>query len=194
MPERFAVLVSVVVFVLFALVLPVVRLWRQTRVFGVVLHRGLATGMSAWIVALLAWGVAVAALEPSRLGIVVSPAGVRLGGWGLIGAGLVVLMLAQAQMGASWRIGIDARPTPLVTHGLYAVVRNPIYTSMSLMLLGLVAVTPSVAMLVAWAITTSVAAVQTRREERHLLSLHGEAYRRYAERVGRFVPGVGRLG
>jgi protein-S-isoprenylcysteine O-methyltransferase Ste14 len=34
---------------------------------------------------------------------------------------------------------------------------------------------------------------QARLEERHLLRVHGEAYRAYAARVGRFVPWMGRL-
>jgi len=38
-----------------------------------------------------------------------------------------------------------------------------------------------------------VVAVQARLEEEHLEALHGSAYRDYAARVGRFVPGVGRL-
>jgi len=36
-------------------------------------------------------------------------------------------------------------------------------------------------------------AAQTRLEEKHLAGLHGPSYRAYAARVGRFVPGVGRL-
>ncbi|MHC4447722.1 MAG: hypothetical protein ACYSXF_08095 [Planctomycetota bacterium] len=34
---------------------------------------------------------------------------------------------------------------------------------------------------------------QTRAEEEHLAAMHGDPYRTYAARVGRFVPGVGRL-
>src|SRR5262245_13319493 len=124
MNERYAVLAAVVVFSLFGLVLPVVRLWRRERVFGVVLKRSLAAGMTGWLVALLAWGIAVAWVEPARLGVVASPPWARAVGWALISGGLLLLMLAQAQMGASWRIGIDSRPTALVTRGLYAAVRN----------------------------------------------------------------------
>ena len=39
-------------------------------------------------------------------------------------------VLAQLQMGASWRVGIDDRPTELVTGGLFRVVRNPIFTAL----------------------------------------------------------------
>jgi protein-S-isoprenylcysteine O-methyltransferase Ste14 len=35
-------------------------------------------------------------------------------------------------------------------------------------------------------------ALQARLEEAHLLALHGDAYRSYARRAGRFVPGIGR--
>ena len=34
---------------------------------------------------------------------------------------------------------------------------------------------------------------RVRQEERHLLRTHGAVYAEYAARVGRFVPGVGRL-
>ena len=35
--------------------------------------------------------------------------------------------------------------------------------------------------------------IQARLEEAHLIRLHGAAYRAFAARVGRFLPGVGRL-
>lgn len=187
MTERQLVLAAVVVFFFLGLVLPVARLWRRERVFGVVLHRVLAAGMSAWLLGILAWGIAVA------LGAPLGPAPFHHVGWAFVATGLAVLVRAQAQMGAAWRIGIDPRPTGLVTHGLYAVVRNPIYSAMSLMLLGLCLVTPSPVSWALWAVTTAVAAVQTRREEAHLQSLHGDRYRQYAARTGRFLPFVGRL-
>jgi protein-S-isoprenylcysteine O-methyltransferase Ste14 len=50
----------------------------------------------------------------------------------------------------------------------------------------------------AWTVMTAVMAlvviaIQTRLEEAHLGALHGEAYRAYASRVGRFFPGIGLL-
>jgi protein-S-isoprenylcysteine O-methyltransferase Ste14 len=51
-----------------------------------------------------------------------------IGGAMLIVAGLVLLVVAQLQMGASWRIGIDETSTPgLIETGLFRFCRNPIF-------------------------------------------------------------------
>jgi protein-S-isoprenylcysteine O-methyltransferase Ste14 len=105
-------------------------------------------------------------------------------------AGLAVVVAAQAQMGASWRIGIDDRPTGLVTRGIFAVVRNPIYSGMLLALGGVVALSPAPVGFVAWVAMAQLVAVQTRLEEQHLALAHGEEYVRYSRRVGRFWPNV----
>jgi hypothetical protein len=46
----------------------------------------------------------------------------------LLAVSFIWTLLAQAQMGNSWRIGIDANTkTPLVTHGIFGISRNPIF-------------------------------------------------------------------
>jgi protein-S-isoprenylcysteine O-methyltransferase Ste14 len=64
---------------------------------------------------------------------------------------------------------------------------------MLLLVVGLVAIAPSVVTGSIVVLATILIAVQARLEERHLLSVHGAAYRVYASRVGRFVPGLGTL-
>jgi protein-S-isoprenylcysteine O-methyltransferase Ste14 len=98
-------------------------------------------------------------------------------------------------MGDAWRIGTDPRQrTPLVTAGLFAIVRNPIYASLIPVLLGLALLVPSVAALASVALFVAAIEIETRYvEEPHLRRLHGRDYDRYAARTGRFLPGVGLL-
>lgn len=111
-----------------------------------------------------------------------------LTGWGLLLLALVWLLVAQAQMGIAWRVGIDAhQPTPLVQHGLFSRSRNPIFLSMRVALLGLVLVAPSAATLVLLVASELLMQVQVRLEEQHLSGLHGERYAAYCHRVRRWL-------
>ncbi len=117
-----------------------------------------------------------------------------------IGVALVVLgtggtMLAQWVMGDSWRGDVDPEArTALVTSGPFRFVRNPILTATAVTGIGLALLVPnvvSVAMLLCFLLAHHI---QVRLvEEPYLLRVHGEAYRAYASRTGRFVPWIGRL-
>lgn len=73
-------------------------------------------------------------------------------------------------------------------------MRNPIYGGIFLGGFGLVLVTPSPWIAVASLLGYAGVAYQTRREEQHMLRLHGDRYLAWARRVGRFVPWIGTLG
>jgi protein-S-isoprenylcysteine O-methyltransferase Ste14 len=112
----------------------------------------------------------------------------------LFALGLAATLAAQFAMGESWRIGVSEEDrAPLVSHGPFALVRNPIFSAMLPAGLGLALMTPNV-LAVAGVIALAVALeIQVRFvEEPYLLRTHPE-YADYARRVGRFVPGVGRL-
>ena len=60
-------------------------------------------------------------------------------------AGISLTLAAQLRMGSEWRIGVDdTEQTNLVTDGLFALVRNPIFTAMGLTGLGLTLMVPNV--------------------------------------------------
>jgi protein-S-isoprenylcysteine O-methyltransferase Ste14 len=120
---------------------------------------------------------------------------VRAVGIGLYAGGLVATLAAQFAMGASWRVGVDeSERTALVIGGPFAVVRNPIYSGMLPTALGLALLVPNAVALVAVALVFVAIELQVRQvEEPYLLRVHGRAYADYASRVGRFVPGIGRL-
>jgi protein-S-isoprenylcysteine O-methyltransferase Ste14 len=110
--------------------------------------------------------------------------------------GLGFTLLAQSGMGTSWRIGVNARErTTLVTSGLFAFVRNPIFTGMLTFAFGLAGLWLNVASLAAAVALFVAVELQVRLvEEPYLRATHGEAWARWAARTGRFVPLVGRLG
>ena len=115
--------------------------------------------------------------------------------WLCLAVGIVGTLWAQLAMGDSWRIGVDPRErTSLVQRGPFAFVRNPIFTSVIALALGMSLLLPGwltvIGTLGVWAgLEIHVRTV----EEPYLLRTHGDAYRRYASRVGRFVPALGRL-
>jgi protein-S-isoprenylcysteine O-methyltransferase Ste14 len=120
---------------------------------------------------------------------------VQVSGVLLAVAAVVATVGAQLDMGRSWRIGLDpAEETQLVICGAFAHVRNPVFTAMVAAMAGLALTVPNT--LAVLAVLLLVAAVQLQVrviEEPYLIRVHAESYLSYATRVGRFVPGVGRL-
>ncbi|CAM3436511.1 isoprenylcysteine carboxylmethyltransferase family protein [Corallococcus sp. ZKHCc1 1396] len=197
---RPALPLTTLAFLLFALVLPSVRLRRRTGRPALVLHRSgpplqriIGVGMALFMLAIVLWSGAHLALGEQALALWHVPDAIRWSGWALVAVGFFVTVRAQVQMGASWRIGIDSERTELVTGGLFGIVRNPIFSGMLTVVTGVTLATPSAWTVMGWLDYVLLVSLQVRLEEEHLLRLHGNAYERYAERVGRFVPGVGRL-
>ena len=116
-------------------------------------------------------------------------------GIALAAVGGSTLFLAQLGMGESWRVGVDeAERTQLVTAGWFSLVRNPIYMSLIAAFAGFALMVPTWLGFAAVAVAAIGLELQVRAvEEPYLLRTHGDEYRAYASRVGRFLPGVGRL-
>lgn len=107
--------------------------------------------------------------------------------WGAQG----IIFTAQYQMGKAWRMCIDQEQKELVTHGLFRIVRNPIYACGILLTVGVFLLAPAPWSL--WLISNAIVfvSIQARLEEQFLLEVHGDAFRQYSQRVGRFFPGLG---
>ena len=176
--------------------------WRQTGTSG---FKGLSgtAGSAEWlggVLFIVALACSVAAPIAQLRGLAtpwtafVVPT-LQLAGMVLCAAGIASTLWAQLAMGTSWRVGVDEKEqTALVANGPFGLVRNPIYTSMLLAMSGLALLTPN--WIVAAGVATLITALelQVRRvEEPYLLRVHATAYRDYAARTGRFLPGIGRL-
>lgn len=176
--------------------------WRHTGSTGVKGFHG-EIGSLPWIAGVSASvGLALALLAPlgalygwPGAALLVADDAPHLGGAGLSVLGIVGALLAQLSMGNSWRVGVDeSERTELVTDRFFAWVRNPIFSFIWISLVGLVLLVPSVLALAALLVTVLGIELQVRTvEEPYLLRTHGATYATYASRVGRFVPGIGRL-
>ena len=97
-------------------------------------------------------------------------------------------IVAQAQMGNSWRIGIDnEHSTALVHTGVFRLSRNPIFLGMIVTLLGLFLLIPNVGTLLTLVVGVIVIGIQVRLEEEYLTRTHGEKYLEYRRSVRRWI-------
>lgn len=113
-------------------------------------------------------------------------------GLAMVAAGVVLLVVAGRGLGQS----LTPMPTPngqgLVAHGVYRWVRHPIYTAVIVVCLGVAVAAGNVTCYAAVAAVCVFFAIKSRIEERDLVAAY-DGYAEYGARVGRFVPGVGRL-
>src|SRR5881227_3828675 len=110
----------------------------------------------------------------------------------LAAACAVVALLATIRcwlrMGDDWRMDVGTRKTPLITDGLFRLIRHPIYAFSMLLMICSALVVPTAPMIAIAAIHLTLWNLKARNEEQHLSTVHGEAYRRYVARTGRFFP------
>ncbi|MCA1559771.1 MAG: isoprenylcysteine carboxylmethyltransferase family protein [Acidobacteria bacterium] len=112
---------------------------------------------------------------------------------GLLCAGVGVALLAIgiwefARSGKGTLAPVDP-PRELVVRGLYRHVRNPMYLSVTLIVLGQVLLTRSLDLLGYWAIWFLAANLFVLGyEEPTLRRRFGESYERYTQQVGRWFP------
>lgn len=112
--------------------------------------------------------------------------------WGMVLVAIGCFWISRIcwkTMGKSWRMGIDpAERTSLIASGPYRYVRHPIYALSQLMMVSTMAAIPSPLMLCVGMLHLILLQWEARREERHMLDMHGSEYSDYCERVGRFLP------
>lgn len=109
-------------------------------------------------------------------------------GMGMLLIALVWTIIAQENMKNAWRMGIDeAMETPLITNGLFAYTRNPIFVGLILGFGGLLLITPNTLTLVTFLLEFILIQIQIRLEEEHLEKLHGQIYLEYKSKTRRLI-------
>lgn len=92
-------------------------------------------------------------------------------------------LIAAARMQLGGAFSIRAKATRLVTTGLYARIRNPIYVSGCFFFLGLAMFLPAWWLLLLLIVVIPMQIVRSRREAAVLETTFGDEYRRYRQQT-----------
>jgi protein-S-isoprenylcysteine O-methyltransferase Ste14 len=116
-----------------------------------------------------------------------SPLAQGLGVAALVLAG-VFIVWGEVSLGRSFRVALPEIKQPLVTHGVYRFIRNPLALSVDLLALGVLLLAPSWLALVSLILNVAGYEWKIRIEEAYLREAHGAAYAAYCARTGRYLP------
>ena len=94
---------------------------------------------------------------------------------------LALMFLSRRQLGASFSVRPEARA--LVTTGLYARIRHPMYVFLDILLLSIIVVSGWKLLLVIWGALVVVQIIQASREEKVLAARFGDVYAAYTRRT-----------
>jgi protein-S-isoprenylcysteine O-methyltransferase Ste14 len=95
--------------------------------------------------------------------------------------GYILLITARLQLGKSFSISPQAKQ--LVTHGLYARIRNPIYVSVCVMWLGLIVALQLNWLFVPLVILLVMQLIRSNQEAKVLQEKFGDAYLNYRKQA-----------
>lgn len=105
-------------------------------------------------------------------------------------AGILFMMLAQAQMGTAWRIGVPANREDgqsLVTDGLFRISRNPVYVGIMGFIAGAALLLPGPITIISLLVSGILIGKLIRSEEIFMQATFGAEYTVYCSRVRRWL-------
>jgi protein-S-isoprenylcysteine O-methyltransferase Ste14 len=147
-------------------------------------------GLVLWIIELLLYAVhADFHIFPAPLNQVLIVSQIsRITGAILLFVGLLFFLGAFVSFGDSWRVGFDTKtPGKLVTGGIFAFSRNPIYVFLDLWFISVFLMNGRLIFLILAILTLMVIHWQILQEEAFLSKLYREPYHRYRSQTGRYI-------
>ena len=106
----------------------------------------------------------------------------------LLSFNLVIALVSLAGMKDSWRVGVlEDQKTELISSGIFRFSRNPYFLSYQLMLSAYAVLLQNIILFILAVLGFFVIHNMVRKEEAYLLSIHGDHYQRYKNRVPRYL-------
>jgi protein-S-isoprenylcysteine O-methyltransferase Ste14 len=130
-------------------------------------------------------GIKIFPMEPNQ--------SLQLLGFFLVVLGVGTAVVARRELGTNWANAYEyqiKKKQTLITSGIYAYIRNPIYTGLILATTGAELVAGSNLFLLFLAGGSLYAYIQSKREEKILEAHFGKEYRNYKKRSKMLIPFV----
>jgi protein-S-isoprenylcysteine O-methyltransferase Ste14 len=122
-----------------------------------------------------------------KLPIIIQHDGVRYFGVLLSLAGIIVLIVAMATLGDSWRGGIDYKQkTALITTGIYKYSRNPGFVGFDLFFIGMALLFSNLLNVIFCCMLLFLLHLQILEEEEYLFKAFGKEYSDYQKKTRRY--------
>ena len=147
-------------------------------------------GLVLWMIELVLYSVhADFHIFPAPLNqLLINSQIARIIGATLVFIGLLFFLGAFVSFGDSWRVGFDIKtPGKLVTGGIFALSRNPIYLFLDLWFIGVFLMNGRIIFLIFAILTLIVIHWQILQEEAFLSELYNEPYHQYLSQTGRYI-------
>lgn len=148
------------------------------------------TGLVLWITEMLLYAFhSTFHIFPAPLDqVLIDSPNARWIGVALVTIGALVFIGAFLSFGDSWRVGFDMKtPGSLVTGGIFAISRNPIYLFLDLWFVGTFLINGRLIFLIFALLAIADVHWQILQEEDYLRNLYGESYDAYCRRTRRYV-------
>jgi len=130
----------------------------------------------------------VSFLPPSLEMILIDSVQTQVAGVILVILGFVVFTSAWFTLGNAWRVGNrEENDSELITHGIYAISRNPIYLFFVLYLAGSFLINGALILLILTGLIVFNLHYLTLEEEEFLSRAHGLSFRDYCAVTGRYI-------
>lgn len=101
---------------------------------------------------------------------------------------LIISSASLLHLKDSWRVGvIDDQKTDLVISGIYRFTRNPYFLSYFLMFAAYIILLQNMVLLVIAILGVMLVHKMVLKEEKYLLSVHGQDYMDYKKKVPRYI-------
>ncbi len=106
----------------------------------------------------------------------------------MISIGFLFEILGIIALGLNFRIELPTDDTELITSGIYRVMRNPIVFGIFLLVIGSFLIIPTIIVLVICIFNILTFNSKAIDEEKFLILRFGKDYKKYMNKVGRYLP------